>query len=587
MCDDNSPVEIRGIIMNTIKTLCLSFAAVAVLTACGKAVEQNTGPKATDAQAYEETATKDVSTDDNLLVPRSRLEIYYPVELTADLSAYSDNQKKMLSLLIDASKIMDDLFWQQAFAQPKDDFLASIEDAKVRDFADINYGPWDRLNGDAPFLAGFDEKATGAEFYPRNMTKEEFESADFANKDGLYSMVRRDDAGELVAIPYTEYFTDELQAAANLLLEAANYAEDKSFADYLRLRAQALVNNEYQMSDMAWMDMKSNPIDVVIGPIETYEDQLYGYRTAFESYVLLKDMAWSERLAKYAAFLPELQRGLPVESAYKAQMPGTDADLNAYDVIYYAGHSNAGSKTIAINLPNDEEVQLSKGTRRLQLKNAMRAKFDYIMLPIAQELIVPEQRDHITFDAFFGNTMFHEVAHGLGIKTVIGEGENAGETVRSALKEHASALEEGKADILGVYMVSQLLEKGEITEGRLEDYYVTFMAGIFRSVRFGASSAHGKANMIRFNFFQKEGAFTRNEDGEYAIDMDRMAVAIDKLSNTILVLQGDGDYEGVDALVKEMGVIKSTLERDLQSLADAGIPVDITFLQGKDVLGLK
>jgi hypothetical protein len=592
--------------MTTIKTLCLSLAAIAVLTACGKAPEQqNTnGVEGADVKSASvenaanesnavETSTNTQSSQkagsksrDGLLITESRLDIYYPVELSADLSSYTDNQRTMISLLIDASKIMDDLFWKQAFAEPKEDFLASIDDANIRDFADINYGPWDRLNGDAPFLAGYEEKALGAEFYPADMSKEEFVKRDFANKDSLYSMVRRNDSGQLVSIAYSEYFRDELQAAAALLLEAANFAEDPSFAEYLRLRSQALVNNEYQMSDMAWMDMKTNPIDVVIGPIETYEDQLFGYRTAFESYVLLKDLAWSKRLAKYAAFLPELQKGLPVERRYKAQMPGTDADLNAYDVIYYAGHSNAGSKTIAINLPNDEEVQLSKGTRRLQLKNAMRAKFDHIMLPIAEELIVPQQRDHITFNAFFGNTMFHEVAHGLGIKTVIGDGENAGQTVRAALKEHASALEEGKADILGVYMVSQLLAKGEITEGTLEDYYVTFMAGIFRSVRFGASSAHGKANMIRFNFFQKEGAFTRNEDGQYAIVMDKMEVAIDKLSAAILVLQGNGDYEGVDALVKEMGVIKPTLERDLQSLADAGIPVDITFIQGKDVLGL-
>lgn len=563
--------------MKAIKTMCLTLAAVAILSACNKAPEDTQ-----DIIPVQTTAGTPLGSPPQLIIDNARTEIYYPVELTADLSAYSDNQKIMLSLLIDAAKIMDDLFWRQAFGEPKDDFLAAIEDAKIRDFANINYGPWDRLNGDAPYLSGYGDKALGAQFYPPDMSKEEFEAADFADKTGLYSMVRRDIDGQLVAISYSDYFTDELQAAAQRLLEAADFADNQDFAAFLRLRAQSLVNNEYQFSDLAWMDMKTNPIDVVIGPIETYEDQLFGYRAAFEAYVLLKDMAWSERLAKYAAFLPELQQGLPVPPEYKSQMPGTDADLNAYDVIYYAGHANAGSKTIAINLPNDEEVQLTKGTRRLQLKNAMQAKFDYIMVPIAAELIVPQQRQHITFDAFFGNTMFHEVAHGLGIKTVL----DSDITVRAALKEHASALEEGKADILGLYMVSQLLEKGAITEGTLEDYYVTFMAGIFRSVRFGASSAHGKANMIRFNFFQQEGAFTRNEDGQYAINMNNMALAIDKLSSTILMLQGDGDYEGVDALVKEMGVIKPTLAADLQKLTNAAIPVDITFIQGKEILGL-
>jgi hypothetical protein len=452
----------------------------------------------------------------------------------------------------------------------------------VKKFADINYGPWDRLNGDAPFLSGVEEKSKGAQFYPAGMTKEEFEAASFEDKEGLYSIVERDENGKLTSRKYSDVYKAELRKAADLLMQASKLADDSSFANYLSMRAEALVTDNYQASDFAWMDMKTNPIDVVIGPIEVYEDQLFGYRAAFESYVLLKDLSWSEKSAKYAAFLPELQKGLPVEAAYKAQMPGTDADLNAYDVIYYAGHSNAGSKTIAINLPNDEEVQLQKGTRRLQLKNAMRAKFDHIMLPISEQLIVEQQRKHITFDAFFGNTMFHEVAHGLGIKNLLnGEG-----TVRQALKEHGSALEEGKADILGLYMVRQLLDKGVITEGVLEDYYVTFMAGIFRSIRFGASSAHGKANMVRFNFFKQEGAFKRNEDGFYLVDIDKMGKAIDALSNKILVLQGDGDYEGVSDLVDTMGVIKPDLAADLQKLSDAQIPVDITFKQGKKVLGL-
>jgi hypothetical protein len=517
-----------------------------------------------------------------LLVSDARLDIYYLEDLSADLSAYSSDQKQMLSLLIDASKIMDDLFWKQAFGQNKESFLASIEDPKVRRFAEINYGPWDRLNGDKAFLSGFEEKPLGAQFYPSDMSKQEFEKSDFDDKDGLYSIVIRDNEGNLESIPYSDIYQKELNQAAALIVKASSFAQDEEFAQYLRLRATALLTDKYQASDLAWMDMKNNPIDVVIGPIEVYEDQLFGYRAAFESYVLLKDMAWSKRLAKYADFLPALQQGLPVPPEYRAQMPGTDADLNAYDIIYYAGHSNAGSKTIAINLPNDEAVQLSKGTRRLQLKNAMRAKFDNILVPISQMLITPQQRKHITFDAFFGNTMFHEVAHGLGVKTVL----NSEETVRSALKEHGSALEEGKADILGLYMVEQLLANGEITQGVLEDYYVTFMAGIFRSVRFGASSAHGKANMIRFNYFQEKGAFALDEDGLYFVNMEKMEEAITSLSNKILVLQGDGDYQGVATLVADYGVVKQDLAADLAKLAEAGIPVDITFVQGKTILGL-
>ncbi len=555
------------------------IAAVVLLSCTALTACNNTSDSKTSGESAQ---SKKVSSPELLSGFEQRLNIYKEVTLSADLSHLSANQKQMLALLIDASKIMDDLFWLQAFPQDKQSFLASITDEKVRRFAEINYGPWDRLDGDKVFLSQATTKNHGAEFYPGDMSKAEFEQNEFADKKGLYSVVRRDDQGNLMSVAYSELYHDKITRAAAILDEAAKFADDKEFANYLTMRAQALRTDEYQASDFAWMDMKNNPIDVVIGPIESYEDQLYGYRAAFESYVLIKDLAWSEKLAKYAQFLPELQKGLPVARKYKAEVPGSDADLNAYDVIYYAGHSNAGSKTIAINLPNDEEVQLKKGTRRLQLKNAMQAKFDAIMLPIAETLIVPEQRKNVTFNGFFANTMFHEVAHGLGIKNTI----NGKGNVRQSLKEHASALEEGKADILGLYMIRQLLEKDAITEGKLEDYYTTFMAGIFRSIRFGASSAHGKANMVRFNYFQEKGAFSRNEQGLYSIDVAKMTAAIDSLSELILTLQGNGDYQGVDTLVKESGVIGDTLAADLARLEAAKIPVDIVFKQGKQVLGL-
>lgn len=511
-----------------------------------------------------------------------RLNIYEKVTLTTDLSHLTSNQKTMLSLLIEASDIIDELFWLQAYGKNKEKFLASISDKDTQRFFMTNYGPWDRLNGDFPYLTDINKKPLGAQFYPEDMTKEEFETSVFHDKQGLYSIVKRNENGQLTSIAYSELYSEELNRVAVILEKAATFAEDKEFSQYLTMRATALRTDEYQASDFAWMDMKNNSIDIVIGPIETYEDQLFGYRTAFESYVLVKDLNWSKKLSKYAEYLPKLQKGLPVKRKYKRETPGSDADLNAYDVIYATGHANAGGKTIAINLPNDEQVQLEKGTRRLQLKNAMRAKYDAIMEPIAQTLLVPEQRQHVTFTAFFANTMFHEVAHGLGIKNTI----NKKGTVRQALKEHASALEEGKADILGLYMIRQLLDKKVITEGQLEDYYTTFLAGIFRSVRFGASSAHGKANMVRFNYFSEQGAFSRNEEGLYQVNYKEITKAIDKLSSLILTLQGDGDYEAVDKLVKEKGHVSNELELDLTKLESAGIPVDIVFEQGKHVLGL-
>ena len=415
------------------------------------------------------------------------------------------------------------------------------------------------------------------------MTIEEFEAAAMADPSfkSPYTMIRRDAQRNLVAVPFHEAFADHVKRTAAKLREAAAFAEDPAFRSYLELRAEALLDDKYQPSDLAWMDMKQNGVDIVIGPIENYEDHLFGIKTTHEGYVLLKDREWSTRLAKYAAFLPELQRGLPVPAEYKSETPGTDSDLNAYDAVFYAGDCNAGSKTIAINLPNDEQVQLQKGTRRLQLKNAMRAKFDKILVPIADRLIAADERPHVKFDAFFENVMFHEVAHGLGIKSTI----NGKGPVRAALKEQAGALEEGKADVLGLYMVAKLKEKGELGGSDMTDNYVTYLASLFRSIRFGATEAHGRANLAQFLFFQQMGAFTRDAvTGTYRVDPPKMEAAMNALSEKILKLQGDGDYDGVVAFLPKKGTMDPTLAEDLARLAEADIPTDVVFRQGIDVL---
>ena len=557
-----------------------NFIAVILLAGMLSACEKN-NPAATFAPPETATAAPPVAEPAATESP-SRFDIYAEVTLTADLGNLSERQKQMVGLLIDAAKITDDIFWQQVWGD-KDALLDSIQDPKMKRFAEYNYGPWDRLAGDQPFIESYGPRPPGARFYPQDMSKAEFDAWQQDGKTGEYSLVERNDEGGLVLVPYSKAFASQIDAIAELLNRASALADDEEFANYLKLRAEALKTDNYQPSDMAWMDMKNNPVELVIGPIETYQDALFGYRAAFETFVLIKDQAWSERLARFAKYMPELQRGLPVDDAYKAEMPGSDADLNAYDLAYCAGDCNSGSKTIAINLPNDEAVQLAKGTRRLQIKNAMLAKFNRILMPIADQLIAEDQRPHITFDAFFGNTMFHEVAHGLGIKnTLDGSG-----TVREALKEHASALEEGKADILGVYMVQKLRENGEITEGELMDNYVTFLAGILRSVRFGASSAHGRANMIRFNYFSDAGAFSRDpETGTYRVNVAQFEQAIKDLSRELLVLQGNGDYDAVAAFVEKYGKVGEQLQADLNRLDALSIPVDIVYLQGKEQLGL-
>lgn len=536
-------------------------------------------PAASSAPA---TVASTPAADEGTAIDR-RLADYASVKLTADLSGFDARQKKMIALLVEAADAMNAIYWQQAWGD-KEALLQKIGDPAAREFAELNYGPWDRLDNDKPLVDGIGARPPGAQFYPADMSKEEFEQSSLKDKTALYTLLRRDAQGQLISVPYHEAYKAELQKAAGLLRDAAKLAHDAGFRKYLTMRADALLSDDYQPSDFAWMAMKKNPVDIVIGPIETYEDQLFGYKASYESYVLIKDQAWSKKLARFAQYLPELQRGLPVPDKYKVEKPGSDADLNAYFAIYYGGDANVGAKTIAINLPNDEEVQLKKGTRRLQLENVMQAKFDKIMLPIAKELIADDQQKNLTFDAFFQNTMFHEVAHGLGIKNTL-DGKGA---VRKALKDQASSFEEGKADILGLYMVSKLAEKGELDKSKLMDNYVTFLAGILRSVRFGASDAHAKANMVRFNFFKQQGAFSRDEtSGRYRVDFDKMTAAMNALSAKLLTIQGDGDYEAAKQLTDRMGAVDAQLAGDLKRLDQAHIPVDIRFEQGLDVLGLK
>lgn len=522
-----------------------------------------------------------VSKVDTILPDSTQSELYAEFTLTADISYLSANEKELLKLMFQAGKIMDEIFWLENYGN-KDSLLATIQDEKLRKLVEINYGPWDHLNADSVLINGHPEKFSGANFYPHDMTKEEFEASKDVNKKSQYTILIRDEKGQLKSVWYHQFFAKQINEAAELLKKAAVLAEDKGLKRYLELRAEALLTDNYQASDIAWMDMKTSKIDFVVGPIENYTDGLFGYKTAHESFILLKDTVWSQKLAYYTQFLPKMQQEMPVDAKYKKEKPGNDVDLNAYDVIFYGGDCNAGSKTIAINLPNDEEVQLKKGTRKLQLKNAMKAKFSKIVIPISNTLISADQRHLVSFDAFFANVMFHEVAHGLGIKNVVGKKQ----TVRDALQHHYSAIEEGKADILGLYIITKLFEMGEMKDQDLKANYVTFMASMIRSIRFGGGSAHGKANMICFNYFLDKQAFKRNNDGTYSVDFEKMQLAANSLTNDILVLQGNGDFTAAEKWINDMAIVKDQLKVDLMKLEKLGIPKDIVFKQGPSILGL-
>ena len=503
---------------------------------------------------------------------KEKVESYAVVQVKSPLyEALDENDKSIIELFRQAAEIMDGLFWKQTFGDKAE--MEALKNPYEKAYAMINYGPWDHLDDNKSFLKGYGEKPLGCQYYPQDMTIAEFEEFSDPDKLSLYTVIRRDENGALKTVWYRDEYKEELEKVCELLEQAAALTTNEGMRTYLTERVKAFRTDDYLASDLAWMDMKDCNMDLVIGPIENYDDHLFEAKAAYEAFILLKDEARSANLAKYVALLPELQKALPCAPEYKTFVPGTSSDLNVYDAIYYAGDCNAGSKTIAINLPNDERVHEAKGARRLQLYNSMMAKFDKIMAPIGDVLMVPEQLDYLSADAFFWNVTFHEVAHGLGVKqTVNGKG-----TVDSAMGSEKTTWEEAKADILGLFMVSKLIEMGEITDITKEESIATFIAGIVRSVRFGFASSHGKANMMCYNYMEDHGAFTRNAEGKWVIDFEKATESINSWANLILETQATGNFEFAKEYSSKNASIREALAADIDKVNNAGIPRDIIF----------
>ncbi len=514
---------------------------------------------------------------------QQKVDEYAEFALTSDLiNTLSPNEKEIVKIFIEISQIMDEIYWDQYFGNENRKSLDTIKDPAIRAFAELQYGAWDRLDSEKPFIPGYGERPKGANFYPADMTEEEFAALDDTLKNSQYSLIRRNAEGKLYVLPYHEAYKEQLAKVDALLGKAISLAENEGLKKYLTARREAFRTDDYFESDMVWMDMKDSKLDFVVGPIENYDDALHGLKCSQEAYVLIKDEQWSNDLSKFAAMLPEMQRLLPCDEKYKKEVPGTDCDINVYDVVYYGGDCNAGSKTIAINLPNDERVQLAKGSRRLQLKNAMKAKFDNIMIPIAKLMVCDEQVDSVTFNAFFGNTCYHEVAHGLGIKNTV----TTGIPCRQALGAQYSAWEEAKADVCGLFLTEQLIERGLITNTTVAQNYITFIAGILRSVRFGATEAHGVANIMCYNYFLEHGAFSRNAQGKYVINVEKAREAARGWAAIIIAMEGEGDMAAAKSYSDKNGKISADLQKDLDAIRDAKIPRDIVYKQGASVLGL-
>lgn len=529
-----------------------------------------------------------------------RLAAYKTIRLSADLSKLTTNEKACLAYLIKAAWYADTIYWIQTYGQPSS-ILSQIQDESLRKYVSINYGPWDRLNDNQPFIEGVGPKPAGVNFYPHDMSKGEFDSLPMEAKKDPYTVLHRGPMPQgnlpmpelppglkpmLEVFPYTMAYQFYMGKLSECLLRASEELtpqSDPELFNFLRIRAESFMNGGYNQSDIEWLKLKKSSLDIIIGPIETYEDELLGLKTSFESFVLIRDKEWGSKLDKFIGLLPNLQKNLPVDSIYKAETAGNaSSQLAVFDAVYYAGDANAGVKTIAVNLPNDEKLQQDYGTRRSQLKNVIKAKFDNILIPISKEVIDPSQQASVSWEGFFNDVMFHEVAHGLGIKNTIDKKK----TVKEALGSKHSAIEECKADVLGLWMVTQMVDQKELT-GKLEEYYVSFVASVFRSVRFSAANSHGQANMITFNTLLRAGAITRNDKGFYKVNVEKMRQTITKLAGDLLRLQGNGDMAAVENFMKSMAVVEPTLASDLKKINAAGIPKDLIFEQGTDVLGLK
>ena len=506
---------------------------------------------------------------------------YQDYNLTANLSGLSKTDKQMIPYLLKAADVIDEIYWEQT-CHNKGEFINTIDDPDVLKFFKINYGPWDRLDGNKLFITNVHTKPLGAGFYPTDMTVNEFNSIDNPKIYDLYTVIVRKEKGKLKCIPYHEMYKEKLLKASLLLDSAANICTNESFKKYLHTRSQALKTDNYSESDKAWMQLEDNNLDLIIGPIQDLEDLLFRSKKTYEAILLVKDIEWTKKIEKYLLLVPFLQTELPVDAKFKSEQPVIVQDVGVYNVIYNTGYSNAGSKLIAVNLPTNDYLDETIGNRKLYFKNIIHAKFDYIVQPISNLVIDASQRENVTYDAFFQNSIFWEIANALGINNTI----NGKGSVKDALKVNYHILENCKSDLLSLYFITHLSNLGKI-DINIKNNYATYMASIFRSVRFGATDAQGKANMILFYYMEEKGAFVRNhKDGTYLINYDVLQKSVNELAAKIIEIQGTGDYSAAKAMVQKYGFIREELYQDLVRIAKSNIPKDINYIQGVDQLEL-
>ena len=501
----------------------------------------------------------------------TELDKYQIVKIAApDLSDISDNGKECLNLYKFAAMQADEIYKKQAFSDPSS--LLSIADPAAKAYAEVNYGPWDRRNG-RPFVEGYGPMPAGSNFYPADMTAEEFEAIPDPAKYSPYTMITRTEDGSLKVEWFHNYFAPEIEKICNYLRAAADVTIKPSVRAYLLAKIEALQSDDYYRSDIAWLEMEDSKMDLVLGPDETNDDELYGLKKSYEAFVLLKNVERTEELMKFTSRMAEFQQMLPCDDAYKTFVPGSHSDIFSCDALYYGGKANAGVKVIAINLPFDQRVQRERGSRTILMDNIIRAKFNEIVAPVANVVIDVDQRAHVDANAFFWNIAFREIAHGLGVKNTI-----KGAPVSEALGNEAQTIEEAKADILGVYLACQLMSRHELNATlSKEDALTTALTSFIRSGRFGNAEALGRANIICYNYLAEKGSFNRNPNGHYTINYDAAEKAVASLAGELLKIQAEGDKAAADGFIRKYSSVGKELEADFINIRLEKIPVDIRF----------
>ena len=514
----------------------------------------------------------------------AKIRRFAPTVINADVSRLTARDRQALMKVIEAARLLDPLFLRQVWSgnpalMKKLEQDKSVDGRERLHYFKINNGPWSRLDGNEPFIEGVPkEKPPQGNFYPEDITKDEFNSwAQSLSSEGreratgFFYTIRRDANGKLKSVPYSEEYREYLTPAAKLLREAAALTTNKTLRNFLTKRADAFASNDYYDSDVAWMDLDA-PIDVTIGPYETYEDELFSYKAAFEAYVTLRDEVESAKLARFSQYLQELEDHLPIDARYRNPKLGAASPIRVVNEVFASGEGNSGVQTAAYNLPNDERVVQEKGSKRVMLKNVQEAKFKQALIPISGiVLATPDQRD-VSFEAFFTHILAHELMHGLGPHNIKVDGQDT--TVRKQLKELSSAFEEAKADITGLWALQYLIDKGVVDKKMQRPMYTTFLASAFRSVRFGINEAHGKGIALQFNYLEDEGAFHFNEKtGRVGVNHEKIKDAVRKLTHDIMTIQAEGSYEKAKAMLDKYGVIRPSMQKLLDQMDS--VPVDI------------